>query len=167
MSKKPARDRIDFAILEALQNNARLTNKELAAKVHLAPSTCLERVRRLRASKALRGFHAEVDPAALGIGLQALVSVRIRHHSRSSIEEFQTQISARPETANFYHLAGANDFLVHVVVRDAAHLRDLALEAFTTRPEVEHMETALIFEHVHSPNLPNYLEPDGQRQDVT
>ena len=160
MRRKPVHDRTDFALLEALQKNARLTNKELAALVHLAPSTCLERVRRLRASGALRGFHAEVDPAALGIGLEAMVSVRIRHHSRRSIEDFQTQIAARPETANIYHLAGANDFLVHVVVRDAAHLRDLALEAFTTRPEVEHMETALIFAHVRGPNLPNYLDPE-------
>jgi DNA-binding Lrp family transcriptional regulator len=71
-----ALDRIDFAILAALQNDGRLTNKELAGRVGLAPSSCLERVRRLREAGTLRGSHAEVDPAVLGIGLQALLAVR-------------------------------------------------------------------------------------------
>ena len=158
MSRKSPLDRIDFEILAALQNDARISNKELAALVQLAPSTCLERVRRLRASGALRGFHADVEPAALGIGLEALVSVRIRRHSRSLLEEFEAHILAQPETANLFHVAGAYDFMVHVVVRDAAHLRELALEAFTTRPEVEHMETALVFDHKQNPALPNFSE---------
>ena len=67
-----ALDRIDFDILAALQNDGRLSNKELAAKVGLAPSSCLERVRALRESGVLRGFRAEVDPEALGIHLQAI-----------------------------------------------------------------------------------------------
>ena len=156
MPHETALDRIDFGILEALQNNARMSNKELASAVHLAPSSCLERVRRLRKSGCLRGFHADVDPVALGIGLEALVSVRIRNHSRPLLEKFQTHIMGLAETVNLFHLAGANDFMVHVVVRDAAHLRDLALDAFTARPEVEHIETALIFDHQRSTSLPNY-----------
>ena len=57
-----------------------------------------------------------------------------------------------------YHMAGVNDFLLHVAVRDADHLRDLALTAFTTRPEVAHIETALIFEHVGARPIPCYAE---------
>lgn len=151
-------DRIDFGILDALQNNARLSNKELAGEVGLAPSSCLERVRRLRERGALRGFHAAVDPTQLGIGLQALVSVRIRQHSREWIDQFHAHVLSLPETSNVYHLAGANDFLVHVLVRDSNHLRDLALDSFTSRPEVEHMETALIFSHDSKRVLPNYAE---------
>ena len=67
-------DRIDFEILAQLQNDARLSNKELAARVHLAPSSCLERVRRLRRLGAITGFHATVDPEVLGIALQAMRS---------------------------------------------------------------------------------------------
>jgi len=156
MSQKFRLDRTDFKILAALQNDARISNKELARRVHLAPSSCLERVRRLRSQGTLLGFHAAVNPAALGIGLEALVSIRIQGHSRAHFEQFQAHILARPETASLFHLAGANDFIVHVVVRDAAHLRELALDAFSTRPEVEHMETALIFEHTQNPSLPNY-----------
>ncbi len=152
-------DRIDCEILAALQNDGRLSNKELATRVQLAPSTCLERVRRLHASGVLLGYHAAVDPGSLGIGLEALIAVRIRRHSRTLIEKFEKHALALPETTNLYHLAGANDFLVHVAVRDAAHLRDLALDAFTARPEVEHMETALVFGHSTSRLLPNYHEP--------
>lgn len=160
MAPKSAYDRIDFGILEALQKDARLSNKELAQAVGLAPSTCLERVRRLKAAGVLRAFHAEVDPVVFGIGLEALVSVRIRRHSRDLIEEFDAHLRRLPQAINVYHLAGANDFLVHVVVRDTAHLRDLALEAFTSRPEVEHMETALIFSHHGRRVLPNYANLD-------
>ena len=157
MSPKPKLDRIDFGILAELQNDARLSNKELAARVNLAPSSCLERVRRLREAGVLRGYHAEVDPAAVGVGLEAFISVRVRRHSRELLEQFQEHVLGLPETANLYHVAGANDFLVHVLVRDAEHLRDLALDAFTTRAEVEHMETAIIFSHRMRRVLPNYV----------
>jgi DNA-binding Lrp family transcriptional regulator len=151
-------DRIDFEIVAALQNDARLSNKELAAKVGLAPSSCLERVRRLRARGVLQGFHAAVDPHALGIGLQALIAIRIQRHSRRRVDEFQAHALGLPEAIAVYHVAGANDFLIHVAVRDADHLRNLALDAFTTRPEVEHMETSLIFGYRQKHALPNFAD---------
>lgn len=153
-------DRIDFAILSALQKNARISNKELAAQVGLAPSSCLERVRRLAADGVLRGSHAEVDPKALGVGLQAMIAVRLSRHSRELVEAFREHALGLPEVLALYHLAGANDFLVHVAVRDSDGLRDLALTAFTTRPEVAHLETALIFEHARGSELPCLAEPD-------
>ncbi len=70
-------DRIDFEILSLLQKNARLTNKELAAAIGLAPSSCHERLKRLRAESVLLGAHAEVDPSALGIGLEALLMIEL------------------------------------------------------------------------------------------
>lgn len=155
----PALDRRDFAILSALTNDARLSNKELAARVGLAPSSCLERVRRLRESGALRGFHATVDPHVLGIGLHAMIAIRMRSHSRRHVEQFHEHVLSLPEAVAIYHLAGANDFLIHVAVRDADHLRSVALDSFTTRPEVEHMETALVFQHELKHSLPSYVDP--------
>ena len=154
-----ALDRIDFDILAALQNDGRLTNKELAGRVGLAPSSCLERVRRLREGGVLRGSHAEVDPAALGIGLQALLAVRLRQHSRDVVDAFRRYVRTVPEVTAVYHVTGAQDFLVHVAVRDASHLRDLALDAFTTRGEVAHIETSLIFDYARVPRLPDYSLP--------
>ena len=81
-------DRIDRALLAALQKNARMSNKELAELVGLAPSTCLERLRRLRDRGVLQGFHAAVDLAQLGRATQALVAVRLRVHDRGRSTRF-------------------------------------------------------------------------------
>ncbi|HET8714239.1 MAG TPA: Lrp/AsnC family transcriptional regulator [Holophagaceae bacterium] len=139
-------DRIDRTILAHLQKNARLSNKELAAKVGLAPSSCLARVQRLTKQGVLKGFHAFVDPQALGIGLQALVAVKLKQHSREKVRAFIRHELALPEVVALYHVTGAMDFQVHVAVRGTDHLRDLALDAFTARPEVESLQTALLFE---------------------
>lgn len=144
-------DRIDREILALLQHNARLTNKEIAAKIGLAQSSCLARVRRLEHTGALRGYHADVDVRVFGVTLEALVAVRLEKHARAAIAGFERHLSTLPEARTWYHLAGANDYLVHVAVRDADHLRDFVLQAFSTRPEVAHLETALIFSHRRNP----------------
>jgi len=138
-------DAIDLHILELLQNNARTSNKELAQKVGLAPSSCLRRVRALEQRGALRNYRAEVHPGALGIGLEAMVSVRLDVHSRDAFEGFAAHLRTLPEVVGHYSLGGADDFLIHVAVRDSDHLRTLTLDSFAARDEVRHLETAVIF----------------------
>ncbi len=152
-------DRIDFEIVELLQKNARLSNKELAAAVGLAPSTCLVRVQRLREAKVLGQARMEVAPEALGIGLQAMVAVRLRQHSRTQVKAFWRHLLSLREVRSIFHVTGEHDFLVHILVRDAHHLKDLAMDAFTSRPEVAHLQTSLLFEAAHNPVLPNFLLP--------
>jgi DNA-binding Lrp family transcriptional regulator len=144
-------DRIDRDILAWLQHDARISNKELAGKVGLAPSSCLARVRRLEASGALQGYHAEVDPRVFGVTLEALIAIRLEKHARNAIAAFERHIGTLAEVRGVFHVTGANDYLVHVAVRDAEHLREFALAAFATRPEVAHMETSLIFSHQRNP----------------
>lgn len=151
-------DRIDFEIVRQLRNNARLSNKELAAIVGLAPSSCLVRVRGLQREGVLRGYHADVDTKSLGVGLQAMISIRLQRHSKSDVEAFRSHLLALVEVRELYHLAGANDFLVQVWVRDPEHLRELIMSAFTAREEVAHIETGLIFEHTQNMELPDYIE---------
>jgi len=146
-------DQIDFEIIAQLRNNARITNKELAEQVGLAPSSCLERVRYLRARSYIRGAHIEVDLAAIGIGLQAMVAIRLAQHSRVGLEAFQDYILSFSEVLQVYHLSGANDFMVHIGVKDAETLRDFVLDSFAERPEVAHIETAVIYEEVKNWNL--------------
>lgn len=154
-------DKIDFALLRLLRNNARLPNKDLAEKVGVAPSTALERVRRLRETRAILGYHAEIAPQAVGIGLQAMVAIRLTRHSRTLLDAFHDHLLTLPEVLSFYHVAGADDYLVHVGVRDSDHLRDFALTAFTERPEVAHIETHLIFEFRRNPELPVWADDGG------
>lgn len=153
-----ALDRIDYKIVRLLRNNARLSNKELAKQVGLAPSSCLVRTRLLQQSGVLTGFKAEVNPAALGVGLQAMISVRLKRHFKPDVEAFRQHALELPEVVRLYHVAGPIDFLVHVWTRDSEHLRDLAMTAFTARREVSHIETELIFEHVSCQELPTFLE---------
>jgi DNA-binding Lrp family transcriptional regulator len=153
---KPALDRTDRAILAKLQKDARLSNKELAAAVGLAPSSCLVRVQRLQKEGMLRGFHAFVDPGALGIGLQALIGVQLKQHSRAKVKAFTQHLLSLPEVVALYHVTGAFDFQVHVAVRGPEHLRDLALDAFTSRPEVQSLQTAMLFDTVWKDQWPDY-----------
>ncbi len=151
-------DRIDTHIIRELQINARLSNKELAARVGLAPSSCLERVRKLQQTGVLRGYHAEVDAAALGVELGAMISIRLKRHSRDLVEGFQSYALSLPEVSAVCYLAGPTDFIIQVGVRDSNQLRDLIMEKFSTREEVEHIETAIIFEHAQRWVLPDYSE---------
>jgi DNA-binding Lrp family transcriptional regulator len=161
----PKLDRIDFEIIQQLRNNARLSNKELAGIVGLAPSSCLVRVRGLQREGVLKGYHADVDTKSLGVGLQAMISIRLRHHLKADVESFRAHILALPEVRELYHLAGANDFLVQVWVRDPEHLRELVMGAFTARQEVAHIETGLIFEHSQSLDLPFYADYFAEEED--
>jgi len=152
----PYIDRTDRAIIGLLQKDARLTNKELAARVGIAQSTCSERVRRLERTGVLQGFHADVDLAVLGVGLQAMIAVQLQRHERTQVDRIRAYAESLPEVVAFYHMAGSDDFLVHVVVRDSDHLRDIAMGAFTAQPEVTHIETSIIFEHTRFVRTPDY-----------
>ncbi|MEM1128282.1 MAG: Lrp/AsnC family transcriptional regulator [Bacteroidota bacterium] len=154
-------DRTYARLIALLQKNARLSNKELAAHVELAPSSCLERVRRLREAGVFRGYHAEVEPSILGISLQAMVAVRLRDHARQALDAFRTHAGSLPEVHAVFQMAGNVDFLLHVMVRDANHLLDLNSNHLSTRPEVDRIETSIIFDHHRNPVLPNYTGPDA------
>ena len=155
-------DRFDVAIVAALRANARISNKALANLVGLAPSTCLERVRRLRSLGFIRGFHADIDLDAFDVGTEAMIGVRMAEHSRDLVDSFIEYVLTLPEVLQIYHVAGADDFLVHVAVRDTQHLRDLALDSFTTRSEVDRIETRLIFQHTATWRLPGTRQVNSE-----
>ena len=146
-------DRTDQALVAALQEDARISNKDLAERVGLAPSTCLERVRALRARGVLRGFHADVDRTSLGRGLESIIAVRIRPHSRAYVDSFRTAALAMPEVIELFHVTGADDFLLHVAVADTDALRDFVLDRLTVRPEVGHVESRVVYDHARRPAL--------------
>ena len=154
---KQPKDRIDLRILTALQKNARRSNKELAAEVGLSESSCLERVRRLQRDGVLTGFHAAIDPEAMGVRLQAMILIRLHKHSRDVVESFRDYMLTLSEVVDVYLVGGAYDFMIHVQVPDSTYLRDMELDKITVRPEVVHVETSLIFEHSRNSKLAEYL----------
>lgn len=147
MPETVALDSVDLAILRALQNDARVTNKQLAHEVGIAPSTCLDRVARLRTSGVITGHHTRVDPATLGYPLEAFLFIQVRPHRRPLVEPFVRHLLAQPEVRAVYHLTGPDDFLAHVTTSDAAELQRLVLDELTARDEVVRVHTNLVFQH--------------------
>ena len=140
--------------MHALSKNARLSNKELAARIGLAPSSCLIRVRALIERGVLRGFHADVDPAALGISLEAMIAVKLARHSKHALESLYAHLLRLPEVRSVKNISGPNDLLVHVATRDVHHLRSVIVDSLATRPEVDHCETSVIYDERTNPQLP-------------
>ncbi len=143
-------DPVDRRILSALAADARLPNNALAERVGVAPSTCLARVRALRARGVIRGYHADIDPAALGRPLQAMIAVRLQSHARGAMTQFAAQIAELPEVLDVYFLGGANDFLLHIAAASTEDLRDFVVVNLSGDPDVALTETNLIFDHLRS-----------------
>lgn len=155
----PELDAVDRAILEALSADARLPNSRLAEHVGIAPSTCVARVRALRTAGVLQGFHAEIDLAALGRPLQAMIAVRLTVHAREQIDAFTRAVRALPGVLSVFHVAGVNDYLVWVAAADAQDLREFVVDHLATHPAVAHAETSLIYEHKRGPGIWGALDP--------
>jgi len=150
-------DAIDLQMLKILYQDSSLSNKDLAEKVHIAPSTCLERVKRMHQDEILNGFNADVDFKALGINLQAMAAISLNSHTPETINAFRDDTLQLNEVISLFHMGGDYDFLVHLAVSDAENLRDLIYKAFTSRAEVTHVETALVYEHSRSEKLPHHI----------
>jgi DNA-binding Lrp family transcriptional regulator len=146
-------DAVDRQLIALLAGDARLPNNALAERVGIAASTCLARVRALRQSGVIRGFHADVDPVALGRGLQAMIAVRLQSHARGHIPAFMAKIATLPEVINVFFLGGADDFLVHIAATDTEDLRHFVVVNLSSDPDVALTETSLIFEHLRGAPL--------------
>ena len=141
-------DEVDRRILAALHVDARIPNSVLADAVGIAPSTCHGRVRRLQELGVIRGFYADIDPAAIGLPLQAMVSVSLQSGARGKIGQFVEQIRRRPPVIDVYFLAGADDFIIHVAARDTNDLRSFVVDNLNADSDVAGTQTSLIFEHL-------------------
>ncbi|GAB1692212.1 Lrp/AsnC family transcriptional regulator [Krasilnikovia sp. M28-CT-15] len=141
-------DDLDRRLVALLVEDARAANATLAAALGVAPSTCLTRLRSLRERGVLRGFHADVDLAEVGLPIQAMVSVRLAVHHRDRVAAFRAAAPGLPGVVAVYHVTGQVDYLLHVAVADPDALRDFVVDHVLSRPEVAHAETSLIFEHV-------------------
>lgn len=148
MTRKLVLDRIDRALLRSLSTNARASGAALAAQLGIAESTVSLRLRRLQSHGAIRGYRVDLDPDALGATVQALIAIRLVKHAREEIDAFRRAAPSLPGVLSMFHMAGADDFLLHVMARDSGELREFVLTYLTGHPAVAHTETNLIFEHV-------------------
>jgi DNA-binding Lrp family transcriptional regulator len=141
-------DDVDRRILTTLHADARIPNSALADIAGVAASTCHGRVRRLQELGVIRGFYADIDPAAIGLPLQAMISVSLQSNARGRIRNFIQYIRRRPQVMDVYFLAGADDFILHVAARDTEDLRSFVVENLNADEDVAGTQTSLIFEHL-------------------
>ncbi len=141
-------DAVDRRILSLLHGDARITNNALAEAIGIAPSTCHGRVRRLVDGGVIRGFYTDIDPVAVGLPLQAMISVNLQSNARGKIRSFIGQIRRRRQVMDVYFLAGADDFILHVAARDTEDLRSFVVENLNADADVAGTQTSLIFEHL-------------------
>jgi DNA-binding Lrp family transcriptional regulator len=146
----PVMDELDAEITRLLQADARQSNRELARRLGVAPSTCLERVRALARRGVIRGYHADIDLKALNRGVQALVAVQVRPLRRSVIDAFKDSVGQLPEVLTVFVLAGGDDFLLHVAVQDLDHLHAFLLDRLSKRGEIVGFRTSVIYQRVHN-----------------
>lgn len=143
----PNIDELDTQIIKALQINARQTNRELAARCNVAPSTSLERLRSLEKKGVVNGYHAAVDLKAINRGTQALVSIKIQPPSRKTYNAFRSWLVEQPEVIGVFVVSGASDILAQVAVRDTDALYDFVIDGLTQRSEVSDIQTSIIYDH--------------------
>jgi len=145
-------DDLDRNILEALQTDARRKNADLAKDLGVAPSTMLERVRRLKERGYFDGYRAIINPEKLGYTIRALISVSLSEHSTETIRPFEAAVKKIPNILTCYHVTGRFDYIVYVVAKNLNHLGLLVKEQIASIPGVGKTETFIVFSEIKKEN---------------
>ncbi|MCH2056337.1 MAG: Lrp/AsnC family transcriptional regulator [Thalassotalea sp.] len=153
-------DAIDLKILTILFNDADITNKELAAKINIAPSTCLERVKRLKQGGVIKSSYVDINFKTIGGNIEAIAAIRLQPYSEEIVNKLRDDLLLLPEIVSLYHMGGSYDYFIHMSVKDSEHLRKFVFDAITSRDEVQTVETSLVFEHSRSGVLPNFTDEE-------
>lgn len=141
-------DRTDVLLLAALQREGRLTNAELAERVHLSPSACLRRVQRLEREGVIAGYAARVDPERLGLGLQAFVRVQLARHDADTVAAFGAFVDQWDEVVACHALTGDMDYLLQVAVRDLEHFSRFLLDRLLNQAGVADVNSSFVLRTV-------------------
>ncbi|GFZ96738.1 Lrp/AsnC family transcriptional regulator [Dyella caseinilytica] len=147
-------DRTDFAILRLLMKDAWLSNKQIAAAVGLAPSSCHERIKSLRARGVLLGAHAEVNLQAIGFALEAVLFVQLGKLEIEVVDNFVSATAAVPEVRGVFLVSGRADLVVDVVVHDMEHLKAIISQHFNRHAVVQRVETSVVFNRKQQYGMP-------------
>jgi DNA-binding Lrp family transcriptional regulator len=137
-------DDIDRLILSHLQDNANVTNVELAQRVQLSPSGMQKRLRRLEEAGLIDGYVALVNREKAGFDLLCFVQVNLEHHDPVTVKAFEQAVLEMPQVLECYHIAGEADFIFKIVARNRQHLKKFLLETLMTAPGIDKMQTNLV-----------------------
>ncbi len=148
-------DLADRKILRELCHDARVSNAQLADRVHLTPTPCLRRVRKLEASGVVRGYRADLDHVALGYRVKALVFVKLARYSESNARLFEQAVKALPSVLECSVVAGQYDYVLKVVARDLPDYERILKDALSAIEVIEDLESTIILKQIEcSDTLP-------------
>ena len=136
-------DHLDRKILRDLQANGRITNVELARRVGISAPPCLRRVRALEEAGYIRGYHADLEPTALGYNVTVFAQVGLHSQSEPDLVSFECLINSWPEVRDCHMLAGETDFLLKIVAQDWETYQHFVTQKLTTAPNVANVKSAL------------------------
>jgi DNA-binding Lrp family transcriptional regulator len=136
-------DRIDRRILRDLQEQGRITNVELSRRAGISAPPCLRRVRALEEAGFIRGYHADVEPKALGFNVTVFAQVGLASQAEVDLEAFEKMVGGWPEVRECHMLAGEVDFLLRVVAADWDAYQHFLTTRLTAAPNVSHVKSAL------------------------
>ena len=141
-------DEINTRILHELTRDGRISNLHLADRVGLSPSACLRRVQELEQASVLAGYTAVLDPAKLGLGLQAFVRVQLRQHDAATVAAFASFVTAWDEVVACHALTGDMDYLLHVAVQDLEHFSRFLLDRLLGQAGVADVNSSFVLRTV-------------------
>jgi Lrp/AsnC family leucine-responsive transcriptional regulator len=150
-SLQPRFDPIDRRILSQLIDDGRISNLDLAERVGLSPTPCSRRIRQLEEAGVIEGYTARINPAALGLNLCVMVSVKLARHGPEGHEQFLKAISDRPEITECMLVTGASDYLLRVWVEDIEALRQFVTGTLQGLPTVAETSTMLVLKQSSFP----------------
>ena len=136
-------DDIDRRILRDLQDNGRITNVELARRAGISAPPCLRRVRVLEDAGYIRGYHADLEPKALGFNVTVFAQVGLESQAEADLEAFEQLVHQWPQVRECFMLAGEADFLLKVVAEDWDDYQHFLTTKLTSAPNVSHVKSAL------------------------
>ena len=147
-------DRIDFDILRLLQKDARLMTKQIAEKVGLGPSSCHERIKKLKASSVILGSSLLLDETQLGFQVSAVVFVKISKKGQLNINHLMDQLISFPEIQHVYLVTGQYDLIIKMITKNMDHLKEIAYSTLSDSDEVISYETSIVYESRNDLSLP-------------
>ena len=151
----PALDAVDHEILSALQDDGRITNVDLAARVGLTAPPCLRRVRSLEQRGVIKGYHAKLDPASLGYAITVFALVSLKSQAEADLQAFEDHIASLPQVRECHMLNGEIDFILKIVAPDLQAFQQFLTSNLTTAPNVASVKTSLtIRTSKDSPGVP-------------
>ena len=137
-------DQKDMAILNLLQQNARITVREIAEKIHLSTTPVHERIKRMEADGVIKQYATLVDPAKVKKGLIAICYVRLKEHSKTAGTKFIKVINALPEILECYNISGEFDFMLKVVTEDMNAYHDFHVNKLSSIENLGHVQSVFV-----------------------